>query len=100
MVRVSRNNAIPEIVLTIPPIINRIEELPVGESPPFDSIGAKVGDGKRVGFTITAVGEGNSVGVKIDIGVGDIGVSAANTVNDCITVVNMPPESRVLIIIV
>lgn len=59
MVRVSRNSAIPEIVVTIPPIINRTEESPVGGKPPFDSIGINVGDRMEVGIII-----GVGVGVK------------------------------------
>lgn len=42
MVRVKRNNIIPEIAVTIPPIISRIGGLPVGGRPPFDSMGVKV----------------------------------------------------------
>ena len=76
MVRVSRNNAIPEIVVTIPPIINRIEELPVGSSPPFDSIvkEAGVGVGVKVGVNIT-------VGIGVAVGIG-VGVEVAEGVAD------------------
>ena len=101
MVRVSRNNAIPEIAVTIPPIINRTEELPVGGKPPFDSMGVKVG--VKVGIGLI-VGEGKGVGVRVGVAEGvadsDTCVPAAKTVNDCIIIVNIPDESLVLIVIV
>ena len=90
--RVSRNRAIPEIVLTIPQIINRTEESPVGASPPFDSIGINVGDGPPAGGEVGII--------MIGVGVGVAEAVAANTVNDCIKVLNIPAESRVFIVIV
>ena len=73
MVRVSRNNAIPEIAVTIPPIINRAEEFPVGGRPPFDSIGIDVIVGKGVGVRINiTVGVGVDVEVKAGVEVGVI----------------------------
>lgn len=101
MARVSRNSAIPEIVLTIPPIINRTEELPVGGKPPFDSIGTEEMEGIGVGVRINiAVGLGVGIGVADGVADSDTCEPCAKTVNDCIKVVNMPDELRVLIVIV
>lgn len=110
---VSRNNAIPEIVVIIPPIINRIEEFPVGSSPPFDSsevgvgplAGGGVGVGVKINITV-GVGMGVKVGVILWVGVAegvadsDICDPCANMVNDCVNIVSIPSESRVLIVIV